>query len=378
MPHEIKFDQLPGGYVLNAARSGDVAHVQTSEFTSSEDGQHFIERLEGLPSDILTRLGDEQDFGPSRVDHLLAVIRRDHSATVFLNELPIRIAVRANKAVNRGEAVFKNDIVDITELRAGDVEIPNDAGVVFVFSCRWRKGLFYDLGPLGKDGVPRSHDCRQLFGQLFAYLMFQERFSISEQEWETLQSKQWFPFAAFKNETITGMLRHVRAGWDLDELLPEIVAEVKGRASGFLESWKRHPVFQEHATILDRAIERFLTDDHVSCTGLLFPRIEGILRSNLATLSPGLKAKQENLAMAAVSSRACEEYCLLLPRKFEKYLSDVYFANFEPTAPKKPFSRHTVSHGIACQDDFSAKASVVGILVIHQLFYCLPHAEIKP
>ena len=53
MPVEIDLGMPPAGYAAAPKRATDTtAVVQFREFTSTEDGQHFIRRLEGIPSDI--------------------------------------------------------------------------------------------------------------------------------------------------------------------------------------------------------------------------------------------------------------------------------------------------------------------------------------
>lgn len=61
---------------------------------------------------------------------------------------------------------------------------------------------------------------------------------------------------------------------------------------------------------------------------------------------------------------------VLLPDKFERYLSEVYFKDFNPNQPEG-VSRNTVSHGVAPVEDFSEKATVIGFLILDQLFYFL-------
>jgi hypothetical protein len=56
MPIDIDLGNPPAGYSLTAARPGAQVAVQYLEFTSSEDGQHFIKRLEGIPTDILLKV----------------------------------------------------------------------------------------------------------------------------------------------------------------------------------------------------------------------------------------------------------------------------------------------------------------------------------
>ena len=115
---------------------------------------------------------------------------------------------------------------------------------------------------------------------MYGQVLFQERLSISDAEWDVLFSTKWFPFVGLSNEKIDALISHIRSGWDPDENLDDIVSETKNRVSQMLESWSKHPSFLPHFGLLERAVERFQNDDPVCCTALLFPRIEGILRTH--------------------------------------------------------------------------------------------------
>lgn len=369
MPYEIKFERPPVGYSISAARGGDKVSVQYIEFTSTEDGQHFIQRLEGFPDEIIQKVSAYIDIRPSQVDHLLAIIRKDGSATVHVNELPQILSVRVARALEKGEAIYKDDIVDIAQFELGEIKIPDDCGVAYLFSIGWRKGFFYDFGPLAPNPVLRNFDCQNIFGQLYAHVFFQERFSISDAEWGALFASKWFPFSLLKNETIQEILNYIRAGWNPDELTDRIVEEVKARSDKLVESWANHPVLKPHLDILRRAIEHFRNNDYLSCAALLYPRIEGIMRSNLNEVGRS-KANQSNLTSAAVATKIVNPKCLLLPHRFNQYLKEVYFANFDPQSREIDVSRHSISHGVASCNKLDAKAAVIGILVTHHLFYC--------
>ena len=373
MPYDIFLDQPPAGYALGSSKgAGGKIPVQFIEFTSSEDGQHFIQRLEGWPNILLRQVGADRYISPSQVDHMLAIIRRDNTATVYLNELPIKARIRVSRAIEAGVPVYKDDVVDIEEMDPGGVEIPSDAGVVFVFSVGWRKGLFYDLGPLGSDEpVIRAYDINSLLGQCYTHLLFQERFNILESEWDALFKAQWFPFAALKSDTLKSTLNYIRSGWNPDDLTDQIVNEVKEKIDSMLESWKTHSAFLPHADILEKSVKHFKDGDFLSCSGLLYPRIEGILRTYRALQDDSTTDfKQSELSKSAVTARIGREKCLLLPHKFEYYLKNVYFASFDPKDHDHPITRHTVSHGVVGPSKFDAKAAVIGILIVHQLYYC--------
>jgi len=369
MPVEIDLGRPPAGYSLTAARPDEVAEIQFLEFTSTEDGQHFIQRLEGLPSHILGKL--PVPVSPSQVDSMLAIVGRDAKATVYVNELQQRARVCASGPVKAGAAVTKNDIVDVDRLELG-VEIPNDAGFLFIFSVGWRKGLFYDYGPLGgPDAQPRCYDVGAVLGQAYCHVLFQERFSISDAEWNALFAAKWFPFAGLRNDSIDALIAQVRSGWDPDEKLDDFVAEVKARVQEMSSSWGSHSSFAPHIDILRRAVERFQDDDYVSCTGLLFPRIEGVLRTHHTSLGVSGRPSPARLTDSAVAAKIENEKCLLLPRRFAAYLRDIYFADFNPVAQDIEVSRHSVAHGVATASEFNRKSALIGMLVVHQLFYFL-------
>ena len=368
MPYEINLKESPAGYAMTSARANEFVQLCFREFTSTEDGQYFIQRLEGSPSDILRHL--PREISPSSVDHMLVVYRPDGKAAVYVNELDLQLAVSVTRRVEAGQDVSKDDIADVESLDIG-VNIPNDAGFLLIFSIGWRKGLFYDFGPLAPSKEPRPYDIAAALGQAYCHVLFQERFGISESEWNSLLEAQWFPFVGLSNQTIKSLVDHIRSGWDLDEKLGDIVSEVKARSTQMLASWREHPSFTEHIKVLERAVERFLDDDPISCTSILFPRIEGILRTNYNSLGTENRPSPQVLSESAVATKAEKEKCLLLPHRFNTYLREVYFANFDPTAPKIRISRHSVGHGVASASEFNLKSATIGILVVHQLSYFL-------
>ena len=368
MPYKITLEDIPAGYAGTYAKAGELVQIIFRDFISTEDGQHFIKRLESGVNPILEEL--PTPVPASTIDHLLAITFKGGETTVYVNELDIQVSTKVARPVKAGQVVTRDDIADLVHVDLG-VDIPEDAGFIFVFSVGWRKGLLFDYGPILPNQEPRLCDIGSVLAQSYAHVLFQELFSITESEWEYLSQGKWFPFTGLRKDTIDRLISYARAGWDLDEKLDDIVTEVKSRAPDMLNSWQKSPVFSTHIEILERAVERYLSDDPMSCTGLLFPRIEGIMRSNHADMGSTEQPSEGNLSTSAVSANIRTEKCLLLPHRFEKYLREVYFANFDPRAPHIEASRHSVSHGVASTAEFSLKNATISILIVHQLFYFL-------
>jgi len=371
MPFELNLGYTPGGYAASSGRDGEIASVIVKEFTSSEDGDIFIDRLEGLPDTLLQMLPPEARATASQVDHLLAIIQRDQTAVVYVNELKMMIEGRPKRAFNKGEAVRRDDIAEVKRLYFESVSLPPDAGILFLFSRDWRKGLFYDFAPLSAECPPREYNLELLLGQYYSYLGHQHIFKMSPDEWGRLLEQQWFPFTSLKINTVKEILEYLRNTWPVDDLLNKITEEVRSMCNGLLDRWNTSPIIQSHYPLIEHAVRRYQESDYISSTSILVPRIEGIMRSHFIGSKGQSKSTQTQLIDAVVGTREEVAFNLLLPARFREYLKTVYFAAFQPGQPP-PLSRNSVAHGVARAEDFSEKSATVGLLTLDQIFFYLP------
>ena len=209
-----------------------------TEFVSSEDGDLFISRLEGFPSEVIRKIQKNQIVREATIDHLVVILRRDKTATVYVNEVMITSEVLVKRAIKAGEEVYKDDIGDVKRVLLKGVDVPDDAGFLIVFSVGWRKGLYYDFRPLSpKEPVKRDIELSQLLGQFYSYLLFQERWKIPEEVWTDFFSQGWFPFISLSTDTMNKMISHAKEKWLVDDLLLVISSEVKKALPSMLEKW---------------------------------------------------------------------------------------------------------------------------------------------
>jgi hypothetical protein len=187
MRYDLHLDGLPAGYSIGYARPGEQVQVVGREFTSSEDGEIFISRLEGWPTTVLSLLPREAGLTPGNADWFVCVIHPDKTASVWTGIRPIA-EIRAKRSLKKGEGVYLDDIADIGRLHFEGVEIPPTAGVAVLMSVGWRKGFYFDFEPIQPPGRPRGYDLEAFLGQFFAYLSAHHLFGISDAEWEELIS----------------------------------------------------------------------------------------------------------------------------------------------------------------------------------------------
>jgi len=358
---------------------GNLAWIAVREFTSSEDGDLFISRLEGFPSQVIARIPPECNVRASTVDHMVFVIRPDLRATIFVNECQISIRARFGRRIEAGEPVFEKDIIDIDSLYFDGVEIPEDAAVLVIMSSGWRKGMFFDFTPLAPEAPKRDYDLAKLLGSYYAYLKNQSLFKLDAEDWRFLVERNWFPFVTLSAPLKVELVAFAKGRYDIDRLLPEIVAEVRELLPHMRQRWPESHLFAPHLPFIKHAIEEFEEGDYLSCTAILYPRIEGLLRTLHESVAIPDKATQKVLSQAAVkhSDEEFHQYSWLLPELFRNYLQSAYFANFEPGQPAE-LSRNTVGHGVASVEQFNEKGACIGLLILDQLFYFLPATKSSP
>ncbi|MCL5734733.1 MAG: DUF4263 domain-containing protein [Actinobacteria bacterium] len=146
MPVEFQLKQRLAGFAAAAANEGQQVRVISRELVSPNDALHLLDRLDQMQSILFGSIPGLPP--PSLIDHMLVVIRRDLSATAYVNELHnVRAEIQVNRGIIAGEPVYAKDIANISSVDLG-VEIGEDCAVVLVRSFGWRRSLFFDFGPL--------------------------------------------------------------------------------------------------------------------------------------------------------------------------------------------------------------------------------------
>jgi hypothetical protein len=383
MPVEVRIGQLLAGYNLYTIREGEEATLVTRELVSSEDAELYQARVEGIPVALLSSLPEDRAKELLPVRYMVALLRPDTTATLYLDTIPGDLKpvlhVTLKRVRGTGELVTSDDIADVDKLEYQGINFPPDAGIVVVFNAGRRNGFFYDLPPLVEDRSPREFDVEKSLGYFFCYLSQQHLFKIDDADWQVMFDGRWFPFATLKVDTRRQLVERAKARLPLDDLLPDVAAEVHAGCENLKARIKAHSVFSAHSALLERAVDRYAEGDYISSTAILYPRIEGIMRSLHKFGGPATqKATQPVLAAAAVQSLSVDKSgFLLLPEKFRDYLDKVYFAKFDPDSPAI-LSRNSIGHGVAEQAEYDQKAATIGLLIVEQISYFLPDESTNP
>lgn len=179
MSVDFQLSERVVGFVANAAKEGDPVQVVCSEALTSLNGVHLTWRLEGLHNSLFAKVPNLPD--PSAIHSLLVVIKPDLSATAYVNEIKPIASIKIARSVAAGEPIFVADILDMLSFDIG-VDIPPECGVVLVRSQGWRKALYYDLCPLGREAKPRTADISTILAKQSLALLHGKFAEVVEQK----------------------------------------------------------------------------------------------------------------------------------------------------------------------------------------------------
>lgn len=370
MPITMTFDNPPAGISLTAALKDEDVLISTKGYLSSESGNDFITHLEGIWG-FFSKPFRERGIFPSQIDHLLAIITRNE-ARVYCNELQQRALMRSKRAIEAGEAVSKDDIATIEELVFHDadgtpIEIQPDDGIVLIMSVGWRKCLYYDLEVLTPDSDPRSLDVAKLFGKFHQHLLFQEMYSIRDDQWDRMFEWAWFPFIWMTTDERNKVIHFSERTTEPKVLFEEICERFQSILDSRIQSWTTKGIFEDHRAFIEKAAEHYKAGDYLSAIQVLFPRIEGVMRQIHLVKRPGERAGQRSMVETLVSDQS--DYSLLLPSRFRDFLLNFYFRAFDQATGVVPLSRHTVAHGASLPEDYDFVRASLGFMILDQMFY---------
>lgn len=372
MPYDIEVQDQTVAFALGPQDEKGRVLSLFSQFTSSEDGQELILKLEAIMNPILHSLNYhiQKEIHPNQISCLLALFETPSKARVYLNEVPLIVKAQIVGPCEKGDPLKMDDIVDIIDMELGDVEITPESGLVFYFTYGWRRGLYFDFGPLfAEPQYIRPPNISAYLASMISHVIYQERFSMTEAEWSILFSHKWFPFSGLGNAILDSLIKQIRFGGNPNTLQERVTQRILEKSDSWLFSWKNKGVFSTHIGVLEKAIEHYKNADFLSTTLLLMPRIEGILRSYQKMRRDNPKFKPKSLTETAVEARINLPKSLLLPEKFRKYLEDIYFAGFNPRDLESEVSRNSVAHGVASEFELNEKTASFAIMIVHQLFY---------
>lgn len=295
----------------------------------------------------------------------LILTHRDLSADIYVN-FPFQVKMMTKRELKAGEPIYQNDIADIAELRFPGLDIKGSDSVIFFFKKGWKFGLFFDFNPADRKSIIDikclSHD----LGSYYRYLTFQELYSVlgNKPLFEPMFADGWFPFIQLLRGDFEELAKCYEHKSDFPSNVDRFLSRFdKDRIKTFVDRWWRNQLFERKRGILEAGIDAYLLETeagYINCVKTLYSEIEGIVRiryvedkgkdPNFAQLQEYVKEKAQGKFGLRKSLGFSEE--------FYRYLKEIVFTNFDLTTGEVKLSRHSVSHGVADQTQYTRTKSL--------------------
>ena len=352
------------GISLNAAKEGETVQVLQRAFFSSydEDHQHYFNEV----------LGQFSNPGATLPNDLLIVIR-DKQARIH-TWFPVKARIRSKVAIQRGHAVFKDQILDIEEVRFKDdifeADIRDGDKVVWLFRVDWSFSLYFDF-----SGQLSTAELWKILGQCFRAMHFHSVYAFFDDPTnpERLIDRGWFPFIQFSVDEFRQLRYGIGHPSELNVAEDSVVEGFSAeRIDRISENWWKSPAFRDKKEIIVAGLNAYKegSDEQIiNCVKNLVSEAEGIVRLHFHR-NVGKNPKTREL-MEYVSKLAREAFpssdSLTFPGLFHDYLDAFLFRGFNLDERNIELSRHSVTHGVAPARQYTRTRALQVILCLDQI-----------
>ncbi len=360
------------GVSATTARPGDTIQMITRLCLTSDD-PFFHKVADGLAAHVEYRANESGvSVKLAKSDIVLLVVHPDHSGMLWLDTAAVDHQVRLKRSVNAGDAIFENDIADITAMRFPFVEIKEEDRVLCLFRVGWKFGLLFDFNP---DKNLLIQQMEVDLGTLYRRLKYCRLYDMIENEalMDGIVVSGWFPFVELSVSEIQGIADFLAAKFDLSDIESSILSSFDDeRVEKMFSRWMTRSHLCGREAILRSAVNNFKAGDSVAVLKIVLTEIEGILRD--AYIRENEKsAKIDTLLEFAKNSAmklSGQKSTLFFPEQFQHYLAKYVYANFDPVAQtENNASRHSVGHGASAPTSYTRVRALQALLTIDQLAF---------
>jgi len=360
------------GVALETAKPGDKVRVARQGFYSDFDGDFFFTCINEISGLILGDWLSKNKIKESQISNCLIFIDKKSQAEVYVN-CPTFMEVTVKESSKNQNVVMREDISDILKVSFSGVNLRSDLTIIYIFSNRWRRGIYFNFLPLDPD-TPSSEptNLNVLFGACHAYLAFPEIYQY--QKLPELKGKLygsgWFPFIRILGKPFTEIFNTIKNGMPLSDIETFIIASFDEKTiNSMYNSWLSNHLFKQRESFLKKGIEEYLEKDYISAIHVLYPCIEGILQDlSYDVDSQGDSGERLTTKLISYLKSKNPETQLLLPENFKEYLIDSYFMKFNRKSEEIDLTRHSLAHGAATnEEDYTQVKTLQAILILDQL-----------
>lgn len=360
------------GIALETAKPGDKVRIARQGFYSDFDGDFFFTCLNGISELFLGNWLNKNKIKESQISNCLIFVDKNSKAEIFVN-CPTFIEVTIKESSMTSNALTREDISDIQNVSFSGVNLRSDLAVIYIFSSRWHRGIYFDFLPIDpKTTLTETTNFGFLFGACHAFLTFPEiyQYQTNSVLKNKLYGAGWFPFIRILGKPFNEIFNMIKNDLPLTDIENVIISSFDDtKINSMYNTWVSNQIFRKRELFLKKGIDEYLEKDFISAIHVLYPCIEGILQDLSYDIeTQGDAGERLTTKLISYLKSKNPETQLLLPDNFKEYLIDSYFMKFNRKSEVIELSRHALAHGAAInEDDYNQVKTLQAILILDQL-----------
>lgn len=373
---EVSNNELVCGFAGETVKEGEKVLLCYRKFLSPYSGIILYRILDQISSVYLKKWLNDNNKSESCINNCLILISKEKSK-IYIN-IPTKAEMISKRTVMKGDAITTDDIGDIRKIHLEGVDIDTYGGIIYIFSYKWMKCVYFDYSQVLPDNLQteeeldkcKIEDIEFLFASLHAYMIFPEVLMMKPEVEEKMFEIGWFPFIRLLGRRFKLIHDHLINDLNIEYAEIEVVDSFDNETvKNLMENWMKKETFKKHEKIIETGIQRYLENDYISSIHVLYPRIEGLMR--YIYLGTGCKATQTGLVdkLIQIGKGNHPKSNLFLLDKFNIFLKEFYFNNFDLESGRVELSRHSLSHGVVSENELNRIRAFQGILILDQIFY---------
>ncbi|OGQ22849.1 MAG: hypothetical protein A3C46_05210 [Deltaproteobacteria bacterium RIFCSPHIGHO2_02_FULL_44_16] len=303
----------------------------------------------------------------SSISNYLVLLNEDGKYDLHIG-MPILFEGLVKRDIQVGEGISYADLAAIRRVRFPTISIPARTGIIYFFSEGYRHGLYIDLTPYISHEPISIDDLERDLAIHLQQMAFESHFK-NDDIISNMEADGWFRFSAIPKELFDQLYAFYN-----DPNIKDKTSIVRNyfsyeQLNKLIGKWEKKEIFRDHMGLIRSSFDAFKNGNYPAAISTLYPRIEGLLR----TMSKGETSDQtlpwliKRLREAGIQKAGSKS--LLFPRQFQQYLGTFLCKKFDFESGNIEFSRHSHSHGVLKENEYTYERAIIGYLILDHISY---------
>ena len=360
--------KLIGFAAENTPAEAEIGSVLTKA-TVLSDHPFFHHCLRSFAQDVDAKLrAQKADAHLAQASNFAILVDPDFTATLYVDCIELSLEMVAKRSVEKGEAVWSNDIGDIYRGHMSYPRIRPDQHFILCVRHDWKFLLIFDLTPEQPISLEALDNT---LGIGMRRLMFESLYQAmaDERVLAAMFDKHWFPFNELIGAEFDDLHKAISNDFNIEAIEATLVrAFDPARLSDLLGRWWQNPLYEARRELLTEGVNLFSEGRFIPSIKTLMTEIEGILRDRHVPRSSGRQGMDKVLSVAFEDvPKVAGVDTIYFPAQFVDYLNTSVYGHFDPAQPGGDATRNTVGHGRAPKSAYTPVRALQTILILDQI-----------